>query len=122
MTRLNRRSFLALVALGVSERHHLHPAEGSRQGGAIGVPLKRSSGDTAVAIASDGPARRRGRRRLADSSAAIQAGVVEIADCENTEYSGWVGLGTPPQFFEVVLDTGSYNLWVSDSQRTLVRR
>jgi cathepsin D len=31
----------------------------------------------------------------------------------NTEYVGSVGIGTPPQYFDVILDTGSANFWIN---------
>ena len=55
------------------------------------------------------PLRARARRRRSLSAGAF----VEISNCENVEYTGVIGLGTPPQEFKVVLNTGSYLLWVS---------
>jgi len=78
-------------------------------GDVIRVPLTRMP-DTAHHIA-----RSNGLRGVADSPAEVP-----INDYMNAQYYGPITIGTPPQTFNVVFDTGSSNLWVPSKSCALL--
>merc|ERR1711907_494997 len=84
-------------------------------GGVFQIPVHKRSNEDVVKthLFSQGPQLQ--AQMLEGSSESIV-----INDFQNAQYYGEVQVGTPPQTFKVIFDTGSANLWIPNSKAGLV--
>ncbi len=53
-----------------------------------------------------------------DGNGGAYTASIDLSDYYNNEYIGLLGIGTPPQYLEVVFDTGSSDIWIPSATCT----
>jgi len=96
---------LALLISAAFARVHHHAKPKAKSGAVHAVPLSKHHVDSHSHF-------RAVYSRYGVNDPFAETSSIPISDYMNAQYFGPITIGTPPQTFQVVYDTGSSNLWV----------